>query len=207
LALAGGGSRAGAAFASVTVRGELHDLISAATGQMPDQQMEMARLELRLPLESRLLSVWEFRLLRIESLDPFDLWTPRIAWRFGTGYVRERLDGTELRMWEFRGGPALAFEPLGQLVYAVAEAQIALSPDFVHAARVRLQPTAGLLLRFGDLFHLRAEAAALWDPTDKVRPSLSLEQAFNLGFRWQLRTSASWTWDDWTVQSGAGLYF
>jgi hypothetical protein len=167
----------------------------------------MLRVELRLPLRSRLLSIWEFRLLRIESLDPFDPWTPRIAWRFGTGYVRERLDGAELRLWELRGGPALAYEPLGQLVYAVAEAQVALGPDFAHAARLRLQPTAGLVFRPSDLFRLRLEAAALWDPTDRVRPALTAEQAFNLRTRWQLRTSASWTRDDWTAQAGVGAYF
>ena len=207
LALLGGGSRSGAAFASLTLRGVLHDLVSSAVGQMPDQQLELLRIELRLPLRSRLPSLWELRLLRIESLDPFDPWTPRIAWRFGTGFVRERLEGPELRMWELRGGPAIAFEPLGQLLYAVAEAQVALGPDFASWARGRLQPTLGLLIRPSDLFHLRMEAAALWDPTDRVRPSLGAEQAFNLGARWQIRSSASWTRDDWTVQSGFGAYF
>jgi hypothetical protein len=207
LALLGGGSRSGAAFASILLRGVLHDLVSAVAGEMPNQQMEMMRLELRLPLGAPSLSIWEFRLLRIESLDPFDAWTPRIAWRFGTGFVRERLGGPELRMWELRGGPALAYEPWGQLVYAVAETQIALGPDFADAARVRLQPTAGFVLRPSDLFRLRFEGAALWDPSDTVRPLLTAEQAFNLGARWQLRTSASWSRNDWTAQASAGAYF
>src|SRR5207253_2413576 len=116
LALLGGGSRSGAAFASLTVRGVLHDLVSSAVGQMPDQQLELLRIELRLPLRSRLPSLWELRLLRME-------------------------------------------------------------------------------------------AAARWDPTDRVRPSLWAEQDFNLGARWQIRGSASWTRDDWTVQSGFGAYF
>jgi hypothetical protein len=209
LVVVGGGVQRNRPFGSFIWRAVLHDLISASEGQMSDHQLEMSRLELRVPTDTGQLSVREFRLLRLESLDPLDTWTPKIAWRVTTGFTRERLDAADLSYWELRGGPGLSLTPLGQLVYLMEEVEFDAGTGFVHKLRARLRPTLGLLLRPADLFHLRAEMAGRWDPTDssRMRPLFSGEAAVNLGPRFQFRGQGMWSPDDWGWQAGLGLYF
>ena len=208
LFMLGGGSHGGAPFASLLYRGVLHDLVSASEGQMQNQQLEMGRFDLRYSTETHNFSLYELRLLRIESLDPVDGWAPKLAWRVTTGFERERQDGRNLRYWELRGGPGASLMPFNQLVYALAEVEAAASPDFDHDLRARLRPTLGVVIRPLDFFHLRLEASEIWAVADgsRLRPLLVAEQAFNLG-RAQLRTNFSWSRDDWSLQSQLGILF
>ncbi len=179
-------------------RAVYHDWLDPLAGYSPNFALEFGRLQLRYhPDADDRLQLEHFHLLRIDNLEPRDLFFRPISWRVAVGV--ENLSGSDDPWLAFvtRGGGGVSYRPFGErgpLLFALLEGELLGSHRFDHHSYLGLGPAIGLLAnpaprwrlaltgRYGrdllgsDLARGEVRLAQGWKLTDRLSLRLELER-------------------------------
>ncbi|MBI4425559.1 MAG: DUF4105 domain-containing protein [Elusimicrobia bacterium] len=189
----GGGASTLGPFTDLHWRGALHDLADAEAGYVPDHELEMLDVRLRLDGRRRETYFETLDLVNLVSLSPLDPWVRRPSWRFATGadQARERgCAGWDCAYYYLRGGAGLAASTalLGRETwYLLAAADLGLGPVFERGWRGGGGLLGGLRVGLGPLGRALLEGSRYWYPEKPGRESLKLTQAFPVARRLEVR--------------------
>jgi hypothetical protein len=173
LSIGGGASDQAGGFATLAVRGAIHDYLDPGSGYPPDARLVMGGLRLRFEEAMRAPRIDRFDALDIVSAAPLDRWVHAPSWKVWAGADNARelgceRSGAENRGWRCLygglvtgGGLAFRFGPRDALLMLLlAETDMAAGPAFAAGDYYRVGGGGEALLVGGTRDRWRFEVGA-----------------------------------------------
>lgn len=163
----GAGASSDGSFDELTWRASLHDLSSPDEGYVPDSQLEMGAVRLRIDNKDRDLYVERLDLISIVSMSPLDPWVREGSWKLSTGVDQAKelgCAGVSCMYYNANAGGGLSVQShlwRRELYFALAEADLGFGPVLPQDWRAGAGGSAGVILDLAPRWRVLGEAAYL----------------------------------------------